>query len=188
MVETYEVVMREGEVVANSGLVLFVATTIVWRMAKLARLARIAPLVLGLGACTTSVTHFGDAPPNLSVAANMRFAIAPTSNMAPARAVRDALVAAGFQEAADAPEVIEVGFAVRPSKLQVTAPDGRVLSPSTKALPSLCHRQAYVLSVAIIERASGRIAKRMGAATSRCHATPAEILPTLAQAAVNPMR
>lgn len=173
-------------------LVLPIIPAILRRVNRTGRHAQFLPLVaaLALGACAAPVTHFGDAPLSAVGETRQSFAMAPDDQGAAATAVRDALVAAGLQETADAPLRVEVGFAVRPRKLAVTAPGKAdapsVISPRGKAPPALCHRLSYVLTVALVDRASGAVQKRMGATISRCHGTPAAVLPELAQAAVAP--
>jgi hypothetical protein len=118
------------------------------------------------------------------------FAMAANEDATAAAAVRDALIAAGFQETKDAPQRVEVGFAVRPRKLAVTASGTAdaplVISPRGKAPPSLCRRQAYVLTVAMVDSATGAVRERTGATVSRCRGTAATVLPMLAKAAVTP--
>ena len=104
-------------------------------------------------------------------------------------AVRDALVAAGYQPAEGARYRVEVGLAVRAPRTQVMAAAGdgkamQALAPVSSP-PGLCRRQSYVLSIAFVEQASGRVAARGGAITSRCgKARDAELLPLLAKAAL----
>lgn len=115
--------------------------------------------------------------------------MAPSEDAAAAAAVRDTLIAAGFEEENGAPQRVEVGFAVRPRKLAVTsgtADATLVISPRGKAPPSLCRRQAYVLTVAMVDSATGAVQERTGATVSRCHGTAAAVLPMLAKAAVTP--
>lgn len=105
-------------------------------------------------------------------------------------AVRDAMLAAGYRSSADGRYRIEVGLAVRAPRIDVMAaagdgPDMRALAPVTSP-PGFCRRQSYVLSIAFVERASGRVAARGGAVTSRCRAASDEgVLPLLAKAALN---
>jgi hypothetical protein len=146
--------------------------------------------MLALGSCAAPVTHFGDASVG---AAGQPFAMAPGDGTAGvAAAVREALIVAGFREARDAPQRVEVGFAVRPRKLAVTAPGAAnaaaVISPRGKAPPSLCRRRAYVLTVAMVDVATGTVRERSGATVSRCHGTAAAVLPVLAKVAVTPER
>lgn len=146
-------------------------------------------MALALGACAAPITHFGDVPTGMADA-DQRFAMAPSEDAAAAAAVRDALTAAGFQEESGAPQRVEVGFAVRPRKLAVTAPGAAdapaVISPRGKAPPSLCRRQAYVLTVAMVDVATGAVRERTGATVSRCHGTAVAVLPILAKAAITP--
>lgn len=104
-------------------------------------------------------------------------------------AVRDALLASGYRAAPDGHYRVEVGFAVRIPRLDVIAAGGsgqdmRPLAPVSSP-PGLCRRRSYVLSIAFIDRASGRVAARGGAVTSHCtRSADPELLPRLAKAAL----
>lgn len=146
-----------------------------------------------LAACTPTVRHFGNAPPSPSApGAAQRFTIAPGADGSVAAAVRGALVAAGFQEAEDAPLRVELGFAIRTRRLEVAAPGQAgaedIVSPAAKASLALCHRQAYVLTLAMVDRATGAVTHRTGATTSRCDGTREAVLPLLARTALSQIR
>lgn len=171
----------------HAPLALFAARIILSYVTGMKIHARTAALaaVLALAGCAPSIRHFGGA-----VAGDPRasFVMAPGNDAAAIAAVHDALVSAGRIETADATQRIEVGFAVRPSRLALTVPDGAggntTVSPEAEAPPSFCHRQAYVLTVAMIDRTTGAVVRRTGAITSRCHGAPATVLPLLAKAAL----
>jgi hypothetical protein len=139
-----------------------------------------------LPACAAPVRPFGalTTPPS-----DRTFAMAAGSVANADAAVRDALVAAGYQSSADARYRVEVGLAVRPPRMELMAATGEEkallsLAPASSR-PALCRRQSYVLSIAFVEQASGRVAARGGAITSRCgKADNAALLPLLARAAL----
>jgi hypothetical protein len=143
-------------------------------------------LAVLLPACAAPVRPFGAlATPGQ----DRSFAMATGGTAEADAAVRDALVAAGYQAAADARYRIEVGLAVRAPRTQVMAAagDAKALQPlaPVSSPPGLCRRRSYVLSIAFVERASGRVAARGGAVTSRCgKAGDAALLPLLAKAAL----
>lgn len=143
-------------------------------------------LALLLPACAAPVRPFG----TLATPRTERtFAMATDGTADASAAVRDALVAAGYQPSPDARYRIEVGLAVRAPRMQVMAgtDDGKTLLPlaPVSSPPGLCRRQSYVLSIAFVEQASGRVAARGGAITSRCAgARDAGLLPLLAKAAL----
>lgn len=143
------------------------------------------PLLL-LAGCTGSPRPFGDArlPPPL--AADATFAVAGEGPAADA--VRQALVNAGYSEKTGGDWQIEVGFAVRPTNLAVSTPQGdeAALPISPGARPSLafCKKQAYVLTVAFIEPKTGKVASRRGATTGRCSSDVDAILPGLTRTAL----
>lgn len=149
-----------------------------------ARLGWITAPVLLLVACAAPPMHFGNAGLGGS---DRSFTMSDESEAA--AHVRQALVDAGYQEESRAKFRVEVGFSVRPRGLSVVAPsDGkvsRIVSPATKRSLSMCKRQAYVLTVAFVERATGTIASRGGSTIARCEGTPAEVLPRLAQTAIS---
>jgi hypothetical protein len=140
--------------------------------------------VMFAGACATPAKHFGDAgivPP----AGDARsFTVSEAGEAA--AAVRQAMRDAGFEEREDARFRVEVGFAVRPRDLELVSA-GRPAQagpPADDRAISFCRKQAYVLTLALVERESGAVASRSGAAMSRCRGTPAELLPRLAQSAL----
>ncbi|OJU21786.1 MULTISPECIES: hypothetical protein [unclassified Sphingomonas] len=147
------------------------------------------PLVgaLLIAACAPTVRPFGDAPP--PAAAQPPFSIGETRRADVADAVRDALHAAGYREAQDAPTRVEIGFAIRPPGVTVAGAGGAtIVSPPAPRAIGLCRRQAYVLILAMIDRASGTVLRRSGAITARCVGKEATLLPALARAAVSPRR
>jgi len=140
-----------------------------------------------IAACAPAVRPFGDAPP--PAAAQPRFSIGETRRADVADAVRDALHAAGYREAQDAPMRVEIGFAIRPPGVTVGDAGGAtIVSPPAPRAIGLCRRQAYVLTLAMIDRASGTVLRRSGAITARCDGKEAALLPALARAAVSPRR
>lgn len=145
-----------------------------------------AVLALLVGACGIRAEHFGDAGAQLPLPSERSYTVSGDGEATDA--VRAALRDAGFAERADAPLRIDVGFAIRPRRLAVVTADADgaqdVLSPSADKVLSLCSRQAYVLTLAFVERDSGRIASRSGATLTRCDGTPDEIMPRLARAAL----
>lgn len=146
-------------------------------------------LAMALGACASSAKQFGAPATPLTVGNAHDFTMA--QNGLAAAAVRQVLLAAGFQDRKDAAFRVEVGFATRPRKLAVlssgdTAPL-TVVSPATEKSLSFCRRQAYVLTVALIERRTGKVGMRSGATISRCHGEPSDVLPLLARAALQPV-
>lgn len=150
------------------------------------RLIRFWPplAVVLLGGCAIPPAQFGtgksDAPARSFVLSGNDQAFA---------AVRHALVADGYEEREDGELRVEVGFAVRPTDLAVLAPaegqEGAVLSPAAAQAFALCKRQAYVLTLAFVERGSGAVASRRGATMPRCSGTLAEILPILVHTALH---
>lgn len=151
---------------------------------------RIARGWLGMGlslllpACTTPVRSFGTLA---TVPAERTFSMA--GDGAADVAVRDALLASGYRSSPDGHYRVEVSMAVRMPKVDVmTAPgegqDMRPVAPVSNP-PGLCRRQSYVLSIALIDRMSGRVTSRGGAVTSPCgEPTFATLLPLLAKAAL----
>jgi len=143
-------------------------------------------LALLLPACAAPVRPFGTLAAPRS---DRTFSIATGSTAHADAAVRDALVAAGYQSADDARYRVEVGLAVRAPRMAVMTASGegkalQALAPVSSP-PGLCRRQSYVLSIAFVERASGHVVARGGAVTSRCgKADDAALLPLLAKAAL----
>jgi hypothetical protein len=138
-------------------------------------------------ACSPPVRPFGALPPPQS---DRTFSMATGGTADADAAVRDAMLAAGYRSSADGRYRIEVGLAVRAPRMDVMAaagdgPNMRVLAPVSSP-PGFCRRQSYVLSIAFVERASGRVVARGGAVTSRCrNASDEGVLPSLAKAALN---
>lgn len=103
-------------------------------------------------------------------------------------AVRQALVEAGLQERPEGDFRIEVGFAVRPRDLSLSTRQenaaSMTISPAAKRTLSFCKKQAYVLTIAFVERKSGKITSRSGATLGRCSGTVQQIMPQLARAAI----
>ena len=128
-----------------------------------------------IAACAAAIRPFGAA--RLPVAAPQLFSLGETRRADVAEAVRGALRTAGYRETADAPLRVEITFAVRPPGVAVAGTAGMQL---------LCHREAYVLTVAMIDRASGTVLRRSGAITARCRGKEGEALPLLARAAISP--
>lgn len=144
----------------------------------------LAGLALLLPACTAPIRPFGTlatAPPERT------FAMA--GDGAAEAAVRDALLSSGYRSSPDGRYRVEVGLAVRKARMDVMAAAGeeeemRPLAPVSNP-PGLCRRQSYVLSIAFVDRTSGRVAARGGAVASRCgKAADATLLPLLAKAAL----
>jgi len=98
--------------------------------------------------------------------------------------VRRALVAAGLHEDPAAPVRVDVGFAVARKALQVELPGSGPASSSPQGI-STCRRGQYVLSVAMIERASGQVLFRGTATAHRCARSAVKALPRLANAALS---
>ena len=136
-------------------------------------------------ACAAAIRPFGAA--RLPVAAPQLFSLGETRRADVAEAVRGALRTAGYRETADAPLRVEITFAVRPPGVAVAGTAGmQLLSPPAPGALGLCHREAYVLTVAMIDRASGTVLRRSGAITARCRGKEGEALPLLARAAISP--
>jgi hypothetical protein len=142
-----------------------------------------AGLALLLPGCAAPVRSFG----TLSTASPADRTFVMATDGAADAAVRDALLAAGYTSAPDGRYRVEVGLAVRVPRMNVIAGAGQDMRPlaPVSSPPGLCRRQSYVLSIAFVERASGRVAARGGAVTSRC-GKPADagLLPLLAKAAL----
>jgi hypothetical protein len=141
-----------------------------------------------LAGCASPIRPFGTLAIPAGDESGRTFAMVTGKTAEADAAVREALLAAEYRVAADARYRVEVGFAVRGSRIDVVAANGgqdmRPLAPVSRR-PGLCRRQSYVLSVAFVEQASGRVAARGGAVTSRCGRRPdADLLPRLARAAL----
>jgi hypothetical protein len=151
------------------------------------RVIRVAIATLGLGACAAPVQRLGGPAADWPSGARFVMAVSGGGGNA-ATAVRDALVARGFRPAEDGRYRVEVGFAIRPRQVRVTGPaDTLALSPSLGGGLSLCLRRTYVLSIALVERTTGAVAVRTGAATSRCGDSAGSVMPRLVAAALPPV-
>jgi hypothetical protein len=148
----------------------------------------LVPLLL-LAGCAGSPRMFGDpqAAPALREGGGFTLATqGPAST-----AVSAELVRAGFTESAAGDYRVEVGFAIRARDLSLTTLQGETpattISPGTRPALRLCKRQAYVLTVAFVERTSGKVIARRGATTGRCSGPVEQVLPKLARTVVSPM-
>lgn len=98
-------------------------------------------------------------------------------------AVRRELADHGLRESPDAPYRVDVGLAVAPLPLEVSA--GRDGATATApAGIALCRRKQYVLSVAMIDRSDGRVMFRNNATAHRCAKAAAKTIPQLARTAL----
>lgn len=101
------------------------------------------------------------------------------------QAVAKALADQGFREAPDARYRLDVGYAAAPVALRYSIAD----EPAGRRDPApagiaFCRRQRYVLSVALIERQSGRVAYRDSVSGRRCAGAAAGLIEPLAHAAL----
>lgn len=101
------------------------------------------------------------------------------------QAVTKVLADQGFREAPDARYRLDVGYAAAPVALRYSTVD----EPAARGDPgragiAFCRRQRYVLSVALIERQSGRVAYRDSVSGRRCADAAARLVEPLAQAAL----
>ncbi|MCJ2182573.1 hypothetical protein MTR62_07695 [Novosphingobium sp. 1949] len=177
---------------------------------KLSSLFVACAAVVGCAGCAGEPLRFGQASSTAWPAPDQRtFAMVGTG--APQDAVRNVLVRYGFQESADARLRVEVGYAVRRKALSVRGPQGQpsgapetiiddassapaslpasppqtvTLSPAARRTVSFCTKQAHVLTLAFVDRASGAILSRGGATLGRCKADEAQVLSKLATSAV----
>ena len=142
--------------------------------------------VMAVSGCASSAERFG-AMATPSAESGIRSFYMPQNDMA-AQAVRRALLDLGYEDRNDGAFRVDVGFAVRERQISVSHIDktGRaeIVSPDGEVRLNLCDAQSYVLTVALVERSSGRITTRSGATMSRCHAPSSEILPVLARTAL----
>lgn len=143
------------------------------------------PLLL-LAGCAASPRPFGDThlPPPLAAGATFTL-----EGEGPAvAAVRQTLVDAGRVEKRDGDWHVEVGFAIRPTNLAVSTPQGESpaipISPATRPSLAFCKKQAYVLTLAFVDPGTGKVASRRGATTGRCSGDVDAILPGLARTAL----
>ncbi|HEY0316320.1 MAG TPA: hypothetical protein VGC28_08645 [Sphingomonas sp.] len=148
----------------------------------------LAGLALLVSGCAAPIRPFGTLAIPADSERGRTFAMVAGKTTDADAAVREALLAAEYRVATDARYRVEVGFAVRGPRIGVMAAGGgqdmRPLAPISQR-PGLCRRQSYVLSIAFVDQASGRVAARGGAITSRCGRAPvADLLPRLARAAL----
>jgi hypothetical protein len=143
-------------------------------------------LALLIPACAAPIRPFGTLALSAQDGDSRTFSMVTGTIGEADAAVRDALLAAGYRASTNARYRVEVGFAVRAPRIDVTvAADGKPLAPVLQR-PGLCRRQSYVLSIAFVDRASGRMAARGGALTSRCGKAPGpDLLPLLARTALS---
>lgn len=139
-----------------------------------------------LTACVSPVVRSDVALPGPSALRGAAFTMADASAGGPgvleARgAVRRELAAQGFQESADAPYRVDIGFAVAPLPLAVSAEGDAPPAPAPSGI-ALCRRRQYVLSIAMIDRSDGRVIFRNSATAHRCVRTAAKAIPQLARA------
>lgn len=153
--------------------------------------ATAATLLMG---CAAPIQRFGIAAPSGASLADARFTMAAAPNghdrdhARVADAVRKALLQRGYQEVADGPLRVEVALAVAPVSVGVALPntdETKIDSRSKWPTLGLCKRQRYVLSVAIIGRATGNVVSRASASLKRCRDGVDEMLPALAAAALD---
>jgi hypothetical protein len=150
----------------------------------------LAGLSLFPSGCAAPVRPFGALAMNPAGDAGRSFTTVTTASAQGAdKAVREALVAAGYHQSSEAPYRVEVGFAVRPRRVDVAAAGAERSMPASAAVPAmprgLCKRRSYVLSIAFVD-AHGRVLARGGAITARCGNTAgSDILPLLARAALS---
>ncbi|MGK6317921.1 hypothetical protein [Sphingomonas sp. DT-204] len=102
------------------------------------------------------------------------------------QAVAKALADQGFREAPDARYRLDVGYAAAPVALRYSTADERA-GHRDRSLAGIafCRRQRYVLSVALIERGSGRVAYRNSVSGRRCADAAAKLIEPLAHAALS---
>lgn len=146
-------------------------------------------IMVPLTACTPSVQRFGGAmAPTTRVDGVSRPSFVIEQGDDAGEAVRAALVEAGYEAREESLLRIDVGFAVRPRRTAVVVPDAaghfELVSPPGKPALTFCKQQNYVLTLALVERSSGRIRARGGATMSRCNGASSAVLPILARAAV----
>ncbi|MGE4340799.1 MAG: hypothetical protein AB7E55_33335 [Pigmentiphaga sp.] len=149
------------------------------------------PLILLLASCAVPATHFGDMGSDNDFSEFKERSFVLSDGGAAGKTVRTALINAGFEERDNARLRVEIGFSIRPVDLALvsTSSEGasHMLSPAAKPTISLCHKHAYVMTLAFVDRRSGKVISRSGATLSRCRGAPAEILSELAHAALPPI-
>lgn len=149
-----------------------------------------AMLVL-VGACVSPLSREGSLPPAGAALEEPTYALASVRGSGEAAGavslVRDALAAKGYRETPNGRYRLEVGLASAPPQVEVQHDESRG-STSSGAPPNpivLCRPRRYVLTVGMVDRASGDVLFRNAAVARHCGATPGKILPRLARAAVN---
>lgn len=139
-----------------------------------------------LTACAPSAERFGG--PILAVEAGVRQSFVMGQGGDAADAVRQALLESGYEAQEEGLLRVDVGFAIRPRRVAVVSHDesgnSEIVSPSGQPGLKLCKRQSYILTIALVERSSGRIKARSGATMSRCGGTSSAVLPILARIAI----
>jgi len=148
-----------------------------------------AMLVL-VGACVSPLSREGSLPPAGAGLTDPTYALASAPGNGEAAGavslVRDALAAKGYRETPNGRYRLEVGLASAPPQVEVQHDESRG-STSSGALPNpivLCRPRRYVLTVGMVDRASGDVLFRNAAVVRHCGSTPEKILPRLARAAV----
>ncbi len=173
-----------------------------WQGGRISAMRRSLLVVLALlpAGCAAPVRQFGAPTAALPGAAGERGFVAVTSDWQPAgsdatvvAAVRDALTAAGYRQSNAARYRIEVGFAIRASRIGVTTPTGAggtavALTPRAPTRLALCPQRNFALSIAFVDRVTGHVVARGGAVTRRCrNIAAAVVLPSLARSALMPL-
>ncbi|WP_029935850.1 hypothetical protein [Sphingomonas sp. UNC305MFCol5.2] len=148
-----------------------------------------AMLVL-VGACVSPLSREGSLPPAGAGLTDPTYALASAPGNGEAAGavslVRDALAAKGYRETPNGRYRLEVGLASAPPQVEVQHDESRG-STSSGALPNpivLCRPRRYVLTVGMVDRASGDVLFRNAAVVRHCGSTREKILPRLARAAV----
>jgi hypothetical protein len=150
-------------------------------------------LLLLVGACTSPLSREGRLPPPGEGLADATYALAPVPGDSDAvvadavSLVRGALAGKGYRETANGRYRLEVGLASAAADLEVQrAGSGESAARSTRRNPIvLCRPRLHVLTVGMIDRATGEILFRNTAAARHCGASPGKILPRMVRAAVN---
>lgn len=145
-----------------------------------------------VGACTSPLSREGRLPPAGEGLVDATYALAPVPGDSDAvRAgvvslVRDALIAKGYREAVNGRYRLEIGFASAPPVVEVQRENGDSRARSGSRNPIvLCRARRYVLTVGMIDRASGDILFRNAAAARYCGKSLGKILPKMVRAAVS---
>jgi hypothetical protein len=154
----------------------------------------IAGAMLSLvGACTSPLTREGRLPPLAAGLADPTYVLVSVQGESDAAVsdaavlVRSALAARGYRETPDGRYRLEIGLATAPAKLEVGRGEAaeRPATVSARNPVVLCRPRRHVLTVGMIDRASGAILFRNAAAARHCGPSLEEILPRMARAAVN---